>query len=278
MASPFKVLERENDQRHYSMGSAFFRMGEVKARFHDNEPFSTQYELNSRDRTEGAKIMPRSIIEADRWPVDDIREGDSWRIFRIMAEFVEGFEVLSHVKPAVSIFGSARTSPEEKIYRQTVDLARGLAEAGYSIISGGGPGVMEAANKGAQEGGGNSIGMNILLPSEQEPNPYTNISLDFRYFFVRKVMFLKYAMAYVIMPGGFGTLDEFFEAMTLIQTKRLRPFPVILMGSDYWEGLLNWVKDQLLSQNRISKEDMEIFRIIDDPEEVIKIIKQTVVL
>jgi uncharacterized protein (TIGR00730 family) len=222
--------------------------------------------------------MPKPVNEADRWPVDDISTTDAWRIFRIMAEFVEGFEVLSRVRPAVSIFGSARTSPEETIYQQTVALAKGLAEAGYGIISGGGPGIMEAANKGAVEGGGDSIGMNIQLPFEQEPNPYANIRLDFRYFFVRKVMFVKYAMAYVILPGGFGTLDEFFEAVTLIQTKRLRPFPVILMGSDYWEGLLNWIKEQLLAKSRISEADMHIFRVIDDPDEVIRVIKQTVIL
>jgi len=222
--------------------------------------------------------MPDSVLDKDIWPIDDITIGDSWRIFRIMAEFVEGFEILGRVKPAVSIFGSARVKPNEKIYKQTVALARGLAEAGYCIISGGGPGVMEAANKGAAEGGGQSIGLNIQLPFEQKPNPYANIKLDFRYFFVRKVMFVKYAMAYVILPGGFGTLDEFFEALTLIQTKRLRPFPVILMDSSYWKGLLSWLKDQVLAQERISPEDMEIFQVLDDPDEIIKVIKRTVIL
>ncbi|MBW2092050.1 MAG: TIGR00730 family Rossman fold protein [Deltaproteobacteria bacterium] len=222
--------------------------------------------------------MPDSVLDKDIWPIDDMTIGDSWRIFRIMAEFVEGFEILGRVKPAVSIFGSARVKPNEKIYKQTVALARGLAEAGYCVISGGGPGVMEAANKGAAEGGGQSIGLNIQLPFEQKPNPYANIKLDFRYFFVRKVMFVKYAMAYVILPGGFGTLDEFFEALTLIQTKRLRPFPVILMDSSYWKGLLSWLKDQVLAQERISPEDMEIFQVLDDPDEIIKVIKRTVIL
>ncbi|MBW1710190.1 MAG: TIGR00730 family Rossman fold protein [Deltaproteobacteria bacterium] len=222
--------------------------------------------------------MLDSINEKDTWPVDDISTGDSWRIFRIMAEFVEGFEILSRVKPAVSIFGSARVKPNQKIYKQTVALAKGLAEAGYGIISGGGPGIMEAANKGAAEGGGQSVGLNIQLPFEQKPNPYANIKLDFRYFFVRKVMFLKYAMAYIILPGGFGTLDEFFEALTLIQTKRLRPFPVILMDSSYWQGLLDWLKDQVLENCRISPEDMEIFQVLDDPEEIIKVITRTVIL
>ncbi len=222
--------------------------------------------------------MSDPLTEKDTWPVDEISTGDTWRIFRIMAEFVEGFEILGRVKPAVTIFGSARVKPSEKIYKQTVTLARELAEAGYCIISGGGPGVMEAANKGAAEAGGQSVGLNIRLPFEQEPNPYANIKLDFRYFFVRKVMFLKYAMAYVILPGGFGTLDEFFEALTLIQTKRLRPFPVILMNSGYWKGLIDWFKDQVLANGRISAEDLDIFQVLDDPSEVVKVIKHTVIL
>ena len=222
--------------------------------------------------------MPRSIIEKDAWPLDDMSGHDSWRIFRIMAEFVEGFEVLGRVEPAVSIFGSARIQPGDLVYEQTVQLARGLAEAGYSVISGGGPGIMEAANKGASEGGGLSVGLNIHLPFEQKPNPYANVKLDYHYFFVRKVMFLKYAMAYVILPGGFGTMDEFFEAMTLIQTKRVRPFPVIMMGSEFYKGLLDWIRNQLLPNGLISPEDMDILTLIDDPQEVVKFIKRVVVL
>jgi len=222
--------------------------------------------------------MQRSIIDRDAWPLDEMSSQDSWRIFRIMAEFVEGFEVLGRVGPAVSIFGSARIQPGDPVYEQTVVLARGLAEAGYAVISGGGPGVMEAANKGAVEGGGVSIGLNIQLPFEQKPNKYSNVKLDYHYFFVRKVMFIKYAMAYVILPGGFGTMDEFFEALTLIQTRRVRPFPVILMNSEYWKGLLDWVRKQLMAKGMISPEDMDIFQAIDDPEAVVKTIKRTVVL
>jgi len=222
--------------------------------------------------------MPRKPFEQDVWPVDDISREDAWRIFRIMAEFVEGFDTLSRTKPAVSIFGSARTKPGDPVYKQTVQVARELAKAGYNIITGGGPGIMEAANKGAHEADAISIGLNIELPFEQKPNEYSNLKLSFRYFFVRKVMFLKYAMAYIVMPGGFGTLDEVFEALTLIQTRRLKPFPVILMGSDYWKGLLDWINEQLLSKNRISPEDLNIFRLVDDPLEAVAIIKRRVIL
>ena len=214
----------------------------------------------------------------DLWPVDDLKVGESWRIFKIMAEFVEAIETMSMIGPSVSIFGSARISPEDRIYKMTEAVAKGLAEAGYGIISGGGGGVMEAANKGASEAGGVSVGLNIELPHEQFPNPYSNVKLDFHYFFVRKVMFVKYAVAYIIMPGGFGTLDELFEAVTLIQTKRVRPFPVILMGSDYWNGLIDWIKSQLLTNKRISEEDLEILQVTDNPEEVVKTIRRTVVL
>lgn len=214
----------------------------------------------------------------DPWPIDELQVGESWRIFKIMAEFVEAIETLSRVGPCVSIFGSGRIKPDEDIYQKTVAVAKSLAEAGYGIISGGGGGVMEAANKGAAEAGGLSIGLNIELPHEQFPNPFSNLKLDFHYFFVRKVMFVKYAMAYIIMPGGFGTLDELFEAVTLIQTKRIRPFPVVLMDSQYWGGLVNWVREALLSQKRISPEDIDILQVIDDPEEVVKIIRKTVVL
>jgi len=222
--------------------------------------------------------MPKNIFEHDAWPVDDITREDAWRIFRIMAEFVDGFDTLSRTKPAVSIFGSARTKPGDPVYEQTVTVARELAKAGYNIITGGGPGVMEAANKGALEGGALSIGLNIELPFEQEPNEFSDVKLSFRYFFVRKVMFVKYAMAYIVMPGGFGTLDEVFEAITLIQTRRLKPFPVLLMGSDYWKGLLEWINAQLLAQGRVSPEDMDIFRLVDEAKEVVAIIKRRVIL
>lgn len=191
-------------------------------------------------------------------------------MFRIMAEMVEGFETLGGIGPAVSIFGSARTKPEDPIYKQTNELARKLAEKGFNIITGGGPGVMEAANKGAVEGGAKSVGLNIELPFEQHPNPYAKIQIGFRYFFVRKVMFVKYAVAFVIMPGGFGTMDELFEAITLIQTKKIKPFPVYLVNSSYWKGMISWVKDTMLSHHMIDAEDLALFHVRDDIDEVVR--------
>ena len=210
--------------------------------------------------------------------VDELTKHDTWRMFHIMAEFVEGFEVLPEVYPAVTIFGSARVARNSPIYKRTEKLARLLAENKFNVISGGGPGVMEAANKGAVEGGGKSVGLNIQLPSEQMPNKYADIRLDFKYFFIRKVMFVKYAVAYVIMPGGFGTLDELFEALTLIQTKRIRSFPVVLMDSRYWKGLVDWIKKTLFRSKFISPEDLDIFHIVDKPEEAVSLIKRRVVL
>lgn len=222
--------------------------------------------------------LTKTINPADPWPIDDFRMEESWRVFRIMAEFVESIEIMSKLGPAVTIFGSARVTPDDDVYQKTVQVARGLAQAGFGVISGGGGGVMEAANKGAAEVGGRSVGLNIELPHEQKSNEYANIKLNFRYFFLRKVMFLKYGVAYIIMPGGMGTLDEMFEAVTLIQTKRLRPFPVILMDSDYWGGLVEWIRENLLRQGRISPEDMDIMQVVNDPEEVIRIIRRTVIL
>jgi uncharacterized protein (TIGR00730 family) len=211
--------------------------------------------------------------------LDYFNAGDSWRLFRIMAEFVEGFDTLSGVKgPAVSFFGSARTSPEDPYYELTVTLARQLCENGYSIITGGGPGIMEAANKGAADGGGNSIGLNINLPYEQEPNIFANIPLSFKYFFVRKVMFIKYAMAFICMPGGFGTLDELFEAVTLIQTRRIKPFPIIVVGSEFWGGMLDWLKERMLVNGNIDGDDLLIINTMDDPDEIVSFIKRTIVL
>jgi uncharacterized protein (TIGR00730 family) len=213
-----------------------------------------------------------------QYVVDDITIQDSWRLFRILAEFVEGFEALSQFHPSVSIFGSTRVKPGEEVYIKAEQIGRLLAENGFGVITGGGPGVMEAANKGAASAGGRSIGLNIELPLEQKPNPYSNITLRFRYFFVRKVMFVKYAVAYIILPGGFGTIDELFEAITLIQTHKIRPFPVIMVGSTYWKGLLNWLKDFALKEGRISTSDLEIIRLMDDPEEIIRTIKTTIIL
>lgn len=213
-----------------------------------------------------------------QYVIDDITVKDTWRLFHIMAEFVEGFENLADIQPAVSIFGSARCQRNDPVYEKAFKLSKLLGKNGFNVITGGGGGVMEAANRGAKEAGAKSVGINIELPFEQKPNPYTNVKLSFRYFFVRKVMFLKYAMAYIIMPGGFGTLDECFEAITLIQTKKLKPFPVILVDSAYWKGLIDWVQSTLLPMSRISKEDMGIIKIIDEPEEVVDYIKKFVIL
>ena len=210
--------------------------------------------------------------------IDDLKLGESWRLFRIMGEFVEGVEALHDIGPAVSIFGSARTSPDDPAYERAVAVAAAFARENFTVITGGGGGIMEAANKGAAEAGGHSVGLNISLPHEQTPNSFANIQLNFHYFFIRKVMFVKYAMAYVIMPGGFGTLDELFESVTLIQTQRIRPLPVILVGSDYWSGLVDWIRARLLGDKMISPEDIDILQVIDDPEEVVKAVKKVVIL
>jgi uncharacterized protein (TIGR00730 family) len=210
--------------------------------------------------------------------IDDIKTGEAWRLFKIMGEFVEGVETLYDVGPAVSIFGSSRIKPSDPIYKKTEEIAALFVKNGFAVITGGGGGVMEAANKGAAEAGGVSVGLNIVLPFEQEPNQYSNIKLEFKYFFIRKVMFVKYAMAYIIMPGGFGTLDELFESVTLIQTKRIKPFPVILVGSDYWSGLVEWVKSRLLENKMISPEHLDILQIIDEPEEIVRAVKKIVIV
>jgi len=178
----------------------------------------------------------------------------------------------------VTIFGSARVRPDDPYYKKTEYLARKLAENGFSVITGGGPGIMEAANKGAAAAGGQSVGMNIRLPYEQKPNPYANTVIEYKYFFIRKVMFVKYAVAYVILPGGFGTMDELFEALTLIQTKRIKGFPVIMMGSEYWQGLIDWLKNTMLQNDKIEPADLEIIQVIDDPDEIVKHIKKFVIL
>ncbi len=210
--------------------------------------------------------------------IDDITVRDTWRMFHIMAEFVEGFENLAEIQPAVSFFGSARCKEGDPLYTRTYDLAKLVAGSGFNVITGGGGGVMEAANKAAAEEGVKSVGINIELPFEQKPNSYSNLRLNCRYFFVRKVMFVKYAMAYIVMPGGFGTLDECFEALTLIQTKKIRPFPVILVDSAYWKNIVDWMHDSLLEQHLISKEDLHIFRVMDDPEEIVEYVKRFVIL
>jgi uncharacterized protein (TIGR00730 family) len=205
-------------------------------------------------------------------PVEEMSSQESWRIFRIMAEFVEGYEVMAEVGQAVSIFGSARTKPSDKYYHEAERTSRLLAEAGFGVITGGGPGVMEAANKGAFEAGGQSVGLNITLPQEQEANKYQTVSLDFHYFYARKVMFVKYASAFVCFPGGYGTLDEFFETLTLIQTLKIEAFPIILYGTPFWSGLVAWMRQTLIS-NFIDAEDIDIFRIVDKPEDVVRLVK-----
>jgi uncharacterized protein (TIGR00730 family) len=208
------------------------------------------------------------MMEMIESPVKDL-----WRIFRVMAEFTEGFEELATVGPAVSIFGSSRAKPRDIYYKLAKRTASELAKAGFAIITGGGSGIMEAANKGATEVGGKSIGLNIELPMEQIPNDYQNLSLHFRYFFVRKVMFLKYAHGFIVFPGGYGTMDEFNEALVLIQTLRQAYFPVILMGSNYWQGLIKWIKEKMLKEHRyISPEDLNVFTVLDDPKAAAKVI------
>ena len=201
---------------------------------------------------------------------NETKTNDSWALFKIMGEFVNGYEKLSSIGPCISIFGSARTHANHPTYLLTVEIAKAISELGYGIISGGGPGIMEAANKGAQEANGVSVGLNIELPFEQKSNPYIDQDklIDFQYFFVRKVMFVKYAQGFVVMPGGVGTLDELFEAFTLLQTSKVNKFPIILVGRQYWEGLINWIKDKLLTENNISAEDLELFEVVDTKEEV----------
>ena len=211
------------------------------------------------------KPGPRVSLELD----------DTWRIFRVMAELVDGFETMAQIGKAVSIYGSARTKPGDKYYELTVDIARTLGDNGYAIISGGGPGIMEAANKGAAKAGVASVALNIGLPMEQDPNPYANVSLDFRYFFTRKVMFVKYAQAFVIMPGGFGTLDECFTALTLIQTRRSYKVPVIAVGNEYWRGLYKWL-EQGVQGGYFDEEDRELITFTEDPDEIVSIVDEYV--
>jgi len=200
----------------------------------------------------------------------EIKSNDSWALFKIMSEFVEGYETLSAIGPCISIFGSARTQEGDSNYQLTIDIAEAIAESGYGVISGGGPGIMEAANRGAQKAGGTSVGLNIELPFEQQSNPYIDQDklVNFQYFFVRKVMFVKYAQGFIVMPGGVGTLDELFEAYTLIQTDKVSKFPIILVGRDYWGGLIDWIKETVLKEKNISPEDLDLFELVDNKDEV----------
>jgi uncharacterized protein (TIGR00730 family) len=214
----------------------------------------------------------REKFEHRTW--NEIKSNDSWAIFKIMAEFVEGFERLSRIGPCVSIFGSARTKPDEAYYKLAENIAFKLTTHGYGVVTGGGPGIMEAGNRGAHRGKGVSVGLNIALPFEQNDNPYIDAdkSLDFDYFFVRKVMFVKYSQGFVVMPGGFGTMDELFEAMTLIQTKKIGQFPIVLVGREYWSGLFEWIKKKLLEEGNISPHDLELINLVDTEDEVLEVI------
>ena len=204
--------------------------------------------------------------------MSDIRSKDTWAVFKIMGEFVEGFETLRPVWPAVSIFGSARAPRRSRYYRETVQIAKLLSKAGFSVITGGGPGIMEAANKGARMGGSHSIGLPIKLPNEQGTNEFAQTAVPFKYFFARKVMFVKYACGFVGIPGGFGTLDEIFEALTLIQTEKIHDFPVVLYGSEFWGGLVKWLRDQPVHERMLSPGDLDLFHVTDDREEVVEVI------
>ncbi len=222
--------------------------------------------------------LSRPDLEDKQYVLNGLAARESWRLFKIIAEFVEGFEELPKVYPAVTIFGSTRVRPGDPCYEKAEAIARELVRAGFSVITGGGPGVMEAANKGAAEEGGWSVGINIRLPLEQEPNPYANVRLEVRYFFVRKVMMAKYAVGFVFLPGGYGTLDELFEILTLVQTQKIRPVPVVLVEKKYWEGLAAWLEDSVLAGGKIHREDLELFKILDQPQEVVNYIQEKVAL
>ena len=223
------------------------------------------YNLLRAKRKENVMLSKNKTRNWDDWTKDE-----PWRIFRIMAEFVESFETMNQEEPLITIFGSARTHESEPMYESARNLAKALAEHGYGVITGGGPGIMEAANRGAMEGGGLSIGLNIRLPMEQKPNKFQNMSLDFRYFFVRKVCFLKYTQGVVAYPGGFGTLDEFFEVVTLVQTDKINKIPVALVGEEFWTPMITWIESTLLDHSMISKHDMKLFKICKDENEALE--------
>ncbi len=238
--------------------------------------------LRQMTETRGRQAQVPPHATADRKllqtkPYQDVSflETDAWRSLRILGEFISGFEALARLGPAVTVFGSARTLPADPMYRSATALARGLAEAGFTVITGGGPGIMEAANRGAQQGGGLSVGCTIELPNEQRVNDYTDLSVTFRYFFVRKMMFVKYAQGFVIFPGGFGTLDELFESITLVQTDKIEHFPVVLMGSAYWAGLLDWLRGRVSADGKIDGADLGLMRVTDDVDEAISLMVES---
>ena len=226
------------------------------------------------DKTPPGGTQDERLLESPR-RADEFLHTDTWRVFRIMGEFVQGFEDLAHITNGVAIFGSARTLPDDPVYQAAQETAALLARAGFAVITGGGPGIMEAANRGAFEAGGTSVGCNIELPHEQKGNDYTTLALKFKYFFVRKMMFVKYSDAFIIFPGGFGTLDELFESLTLIQTHKIRNFPVVLYGSSYWQGMIDWIKGPVLSEGKISEEDLRRLHLTDSPAEIVEIISRS---
>jgi uncharacterized protein (TIGR00730 family) len=227
-------------------------------------------ETDKPDKRQHHATQDEQLLESPRH--DEFTHTDTWRVFRIMGEFVEGFDELASLTRAVAIFGSARTLPENPAYHAAQETAALFIREGFAVITGGGPGIMEAANKGAFEAGGLSVGCNIELPFEQRPNAFQTRSLTFRYFFVRKMMFVKYSLGFIIFPGGFGTLDELFEALTLIQTRKIRNFPIVLFGSAYWTGLLDWIREVALKEGKVSPQDLELFKITDSPSEVVQIV------
>lgn len=218
------------------------------------------------------------MADKKQFLIDELSMRESWRLFKIMAEVVDGFDTMSEIDNGVSIFGSARVEPEDPLFKETEELAAKLVQAGYGVISGGGPGLMRAANKGAYEAGGESVGLHIHLPFEQASNDYLTTKVDFKYFFVRKLMFVKYATAYVAMPGGFGTLDELFEALVLIQTKRIKHFPIVLYKSEYWEGLIDWIKARIVANGFANEADLDLIAVKDTPDEVVSYIKRHVIV
>ncbi len=227
--------------------------------------------MNNGNRRKKPDLSNAELREA-QFLIDEFKVGDTWRIFKIISEFVEGFEKLAEVGPAISIFGSARSTEGDLNYNNARGLGSTMAKKDIAVITGGGPGIMEAANRGAFEAGGRSIGINIELPFEQRPNQYTTNLITMKYFFIRKVMLVKYAQAFVIFPGGFGTMDECFEALTLIQTMKIKPFPIILVGKDYWEGLLKWISEVMLEKGLVREDDYKLIRLVDDVTEAEKII------
>jgi uncharacterized protein (TIGR00730 family) len=224
-----------------------------------------------------ANRRPAGVTEDSMFlqrPSTSFLKSDPWRVLRILSEFVDGFDALAEIPPAISVFGSARIGEDDPMYGAARRVGAEIANAGFAVITGGGPGIMEAANRGAQEGGGVSIGCNIDLPFEQATNPYVDIAIDFEHFFVRKTMFVKYAEGFVVFPGGLGTLDELFESLTLIQTGKVLHFPVVLFGSDYWRGLLSWLRERLLGEDKVNPADLDIFSVIDEPAQVVEYIEQ----